>query len=395
MIVKNKLVVFGTIVLFFSFLLVRESHVPQNLHIKTPHYFDSDAATYKDLKVDKLVKSYENLYNKLQKQVEAIEEIKSIPQELKKTAEKPQGHLKEEIKSAIDSELSTFSEIVEKIQKDYAKLNEEATKRKESDQKETTKLLNDIGSKFDNMFKNIQNVNVKFEHDIKAIEQKLEKIPSEPQQHTSYPSVSVPSAKKSVEQPDWAIFSMGGKVIRHSERFMNIIPPKNFWENVVAKLKTLIFDPRINKNVVVTPTPEVLVGNCLALKGSRGWIEILIAEKIYPTAFTIDHPLKSQIPDPEQGNASAPKIIKVYGMGTPKGKKESVLAREFITTLSFDVNDQTETFKTFEIPQEKIEEFVAKKMGFDHFRFEIQSNNGDSNKTCVYRIRIHGKKMKQ
>ncbi|XP_074850816.1 SUN domain-containing protein 3-like [Carettochelys insculpta] len=120
--------------------------------------------------------------------------------------------------------------------------------------------------------------------------------------------------------------------------------------------------------------PDVHPGNCWAFQGSQGQVVIKLPEKIYPTAVTVQHISKAISPSGDV--TSAPKDVAVCGLHEETGE-ETLLG-------TFMYDSEKETIQTFQLKSELSKSFI-------YVKFNVLSNWGNSEYTCVYRVRVHGK----
>ncbi|EMP30786.1 SUN domain-containing protein 3 [Chelonia mydas] len=120
--------------------------------------------------------------------------------------------------------------------------------------------------------------------------------------------------------------------------------------------------------------PDVHPGNCWAFQGSQGQVVIKLPEKVYPTAVTLQHISKAISPSGDV--TSAPKDFAVCGLDEETGK-ETLLG-------TFMYDSGKETIQTFQLKSELSKFFV-------YIKFNVLSNWGNPEYTCVYRVRVHGK----
>ncbi|XP_066468704.1 SUN domain-containing protein 3-like [Tiliqua scincoides] len=124
--------------------------------------------------------------------------------------------------------------------------------------------------------------------------------------------------------------------------------------------------------------PDVYPGNCWAFEGSEGQVVVKLPEKIHTTAVTIQH--ISKVVSPSGEITSALKDFMVYGINDDN-KKEILLG-----TFMYDT--EKEAIQTFPLKNEGLEPYLF-------IKFHVKSNWGNPNFTCIYRVRVHGKMVKQ
>lgn len=174
---------------------------------------------------------------------------------------------------------------------------------------------------------------------------------------------------------DYALASGGASVVKHSEPFR------------VGKLGNWFSVP--NRQGVHGDAEKMLKpsfgepGQCFALKGSNGYVQIRLRTAIVPEAVTLEHVDESVAYD----RSSAPKDCRVSGwLQGPKGL-ESELAIDgekmhLLTEFLYDL--EKSNAQTFEVLDS------ARSAVIDTVRFEFSSNHGSATHTCIYRLRVHG-----
>ncbi|KAK4806728.1 hypothetical protein QYF61_007528 [Mycteria americana] len=118
---------------------------------------------------------------------------------------------------------------------------------------------------------------------------------------------------------------------------------------------------------------RIAPGNCWAFQGSRGHVVIRLPEQIWPMAFTIWHISEAVSPSGEV--SSAPKDFAVSGV-------DEATAETLLGTFTYDVHK--EIAQTFHVQKEL-------PRTFRYIKFQVQSNWGNPEYTCVYRVQVHGK----
>ena len=134
-------------------------------------------------------------------------------------------------------------------------------------------------------------------------------------------------------------------------------------------------------------------GDCLALRGTKGYVDVQLKEKITVSGFTLEHvnPLIAY------DRSSAPKEVKLGAWGMfPKVKKSSASddsndndvkkmswRYEEFGNFTFDPT-VADGVTTFTFSEDKIVGTT------DRVRFSVDSNHGNAKWTCVYRLRVHG-----
>jgi len=167
---------------------------------------------------------------------------------------------------------------------------------------------------------------------------------------------------------DYALGSGGAKVVSHSKPFMN---GNNYFpvgSSVHATAQKML-EPSFGQP-----------GECFALKGSSGFVDVKLRTGIIPEAVTIEHVDKSVAYD----RSSAPKDFQIRGwyQGThdDSDKDSNVMA----TLGEFSYSLDRSNAQTFQL------EIGANPQAVNMVRFDFSSNHGNLELTCIYRFRVHG-----
>jgi SUN domain-containing protein 1/2 len=199
-----------------------------------------------------------------------------------------------------------------------------------------------------------------------------------------------------LNKTDHALKTMGAVIMDSSN---NYEWKKTSWLQFPSGWHEYLF----NKDGASKP-PETLldsdnsVGNCWAFAGSRGHVAILVPNLIVPESFSIDHISKSLAPD----FSSAPRTFSVYGYKNVDDQKGDLLGK-----FEYQANsDVVQNFKLERFIQPTQEENNAQetrvtlhdptnplRSGFRIFNFNFETNHGNKDYTCVYRVRIHGRRV--
>ncbi|XP_015838244.1 SUN domain-containing protein 3 isoform X2 [Tribolium castaneum] len=167
--------------------------------------------------------------------------------------------------------------------------------------------------------------------------------------------------KDPVGRPDFALESSGGKVLSvEAAPYSN---PKSLFGFSLCE-----GDHGPSSMIQATTAP----GQCWAFKGQTGKAVLQLIDYVLIDSVTLEH-----IPptiSPSGGIDSAPKDFKLWGLEKPNGAKlflgEFRYTAEGGTVQTFNVNNVSSFYKYVE--------------------FEIVTNHGNKDFTCVYRIRLHG-----
>ncbi|XP_022746443.1 SUN domain-containing protein 1-like isoform X2 [Durio zibethinus] len=249
----------------------------------------------------------------IQVQVDVVDrkidnEIGGLRRELNERIEDQTGVLKNSLKKleekseGLDKSLSELKSVDLLTKEEFEKMYEQMIKEMgENDKTENAVSLSDLGAYAREIVKN-----------------EIEK-----------------HASDGLGRADYALFSGGGKVVRHSEPFLAGKGSNWFLkssQNRVHRDADKMLKPSFGEP-----------GQCFPLKGSNGFVQIKLSTAIIPEAITLEHVAKSVAYD----RSSAPKDCRVSGWLQGVGIVDTV-------------------------------------------RLDFSSNHGSPSYTCIYRLRVHG-----
>ncbi|XP_078438072.1 SUN domain-containing protein 2-like [Wolffia australiana] len=158
---------------------------------------------------------------------------------------------------------------------------------------------------------------------------------------------------------DYALAAGGAVVVRHSEAYVG----KSVWQLIRGRAA-------VSGNAQKMLQPSFgEPGQCFALRGSSGFVDIRLRKAIIPDSVTLEHVAKSVAYD----RSSAPRECTL--MGWPEETGEGRLLAEFVYDL------EKSNVQTFHVEPGRPVNVV---------RFNFTSNHGSSSHTCLYRLRVHG-----
>ncbi|KAM6106977.1 SUN domain-containing protein 3-like [Phoenicopterus ruber ruber] len=169
-----------------------------------------------------------------------------------------------------------------------------------------------------------------------------------------------------LQMPDWALEAIGATIDEERTSKSHGGQGKKTWW-----LSPFSFSSAKPPKTILQP--RIAPGNCWAFQGSRGHVVIRLPEQIWPTAFTIWHISEAVSPSGEV--SSAPKEFAVSGV-------DEAMAETLLGTFTYDVHK--EIAQTFHVQKEL-------PRTFRYIKFQVQSNWGNPEYTCVYRVQVHGK----
>lgn len=164
---------------------------------------------------------------------------------------------------------------------------------------------------------------------------------------------------------DYALGSGGGKVVKHSEPF--------------KKAKSIL--PRRSEAHKMLEPSFGQPGECFALEGSSGFVEIKLRTGIIPEAVTLEHVDQSVAYD----RSSAPKDFQVSGWYQGPEDDSDKQPRTTVNLGEFSYDLQKSNAQTFQLDRTTADARVINMV-----RLDFSSNHGNSELTCIYRFRVHG-----
>uniref|UniRef100_A0A0A9CUV8 SUN domain-containing protein n=2 Tax=Arundo donax TaxID=35708 RepID=A0A0A9CUV8_ARUDO len=177
-------------------------------------------------------------------------------------------------------------------------------------------------------------------------------------------------AADGIGRVDFAVASGGGRVVRHSEAY-------------VAKrggiLSGFLGGGNADPQKMLQPSFGE-PGQCFAMQGSSGFVEIKLKMSIIPEAITLEHVSK----DIAYDRSTAPKDCSVSGWyeETPGETQPSHAAKMAVLT-EFTYDLEKNNVQTFDVTAPDVDVI-------NMVRLDFASNHGSSQLTCIYRIRVHG-----
>ncbi|KAL1536055.1 SUN domain-containing protein 1-like [Salvia divinorum] len=167
---------------------------------------------------------------------------------------------------------------------------------------------------------------------------------------------------------DYALVSGGARVVKHSEPYGGKNGGSASWlmqRNRVSAEAERMIRPSFGEP-----------GQCFAIKGGSGFVEIKLRTAIVPEAVTLEHIAKSVAYD----RSSAPKHCRVSGwlQTFPEIATEKIF---LLTEFTYDLEkSNAQTYKVKSAASNLV----------DVIRLDFTSNHGSASHTCIYRLRVHG-----
>ncbi|KAF8339851.1 uncharacterized protein EI90DRAFT_2293952 [Cantharellus anzutake] len=212
---------------------------------------------------------------------------------------------------------------------------------------------------------------------------------------------------------DFAIYGGGGRIIPSLTSLTYELSVRKSWIPFVGGSSGPLARPPVTALI-----PDLNVGNCWPLRGSNGTLGVYLTRHIHISSFSIDHASKDVVYD----ITPAPKHIRVWGivdgadnLAKLSAHREELSIRKEAGTLNEDEVEEMEeprppyaalpktleflslakfeydinapdNVQTFQVP-DRIKNL---DIDFGVVLFDIRSNWGHSEYTCLYRVRVHG-----
>ncbi|KAL0736574.1 hypothetical protein Bca4012_012784 [Brassica carinata] len=293
-----------------------------------------------------------------------------------------------EVDGLVKATTSTMQVQVElldrKIEKEAKSLRGELEAKASAFQSELKK----IESKTESLEKSVEEVNAKPFVSRDELEKVYEELKKGTVDDSAFSEVSIDELRayardmmeKEIEKHaadglgrvDYALASGGGFVMEHSDPFL--VGKGSSWFATSGR--------RAHTNAVKMLSPSFgEPGQCFALKGSSGYVQIRLRGPIVPEAFTLEHVSKSVAYD----RSSAPKDCLVSGWLQGKGQEssEETEKMQLLTEFTYDLDrSNAQTFNVLDSSGAGV---------VDTVRLHFTSNHGSNSHTCIYRFRVHGR----
>ncbi|KAG4203385.1 hypothetical protein ERO13_A05G398100v2 [Gossypium hirsutum] len=179
-------------------------------------------------------------------------------------------------------------------------------------------------------------------------------------------------ASDGLAKADYALFSGGGKVVRHSEPFL-----AGKGSNWFSKGSQNVVHPNADKMLKPSFGEP---GQCFPLKGSSGFVQIKLRTAIIPEAITLEHVAKNVAYD----RSSAPKDCRISGWMQGRDLDLPIDPNKMFVLAEFMYDLEKSSAQTFDVSD-------AGGVGIvDTVRLDFSSSHGSTSHTCIYRLRVHG-----
>ncbi|XP_067213020.1 tetratricopeptide repeat protein 39C-like [Linepithema humile] len=166
---------------------------------------------------------------------------------------------------------------------------------------------------------------------------------------------------------DYALESSGGSILstRNTESYSTGAPVLNLFGIPLCQQQNT---PRA---VIQT---GVLPGECWAFKGSSGSVVIRLLSFVHISGISLEHISSSISPTGE--TTTAPRDFSIWGLTDLEDKKPFLFGK-------FTYDNTGPPLQYFEIQNQAAD-------AYEIIELTVQSNSGNPEYTCIYRIRVHG-----
>ena len=194
---------------------------------------------------------------------------------------------------------------------------------------------------------------------------------------------------------DYALFSGGGRVVGHSALSPLVARAEGPLTHALKSIRGGVH-PRADEWVLSGGFNEPNAGECLALRGDRGHVDVRLREAVFVNAVTVEHVRG----DVAYDLSSAPKVLAVLGWNRTR-EPPAFSEKGDVERSAKSLHDFTHggEYLRYELKSsERSSARAAQTFAFhatraravDHVRFEVRSNYGNAEYTCLYRLRVHG-----
>jgi SUN domain-containing protein 1/2 len=308
----------------------------------------------------------------------------------------------ESIHSLFNNANERLTEVEDRMNKLSLSIDENESKQNiinyielQNRQNEDHEQLEEIKSKYDSLQSGVSRTekNLSEISDVlKVLSQSQEKLSKEYDELLGTISEQVAEmTEKAYQQdavglPDYALESSGARVISKLTTDTYKLQP----DGIVGKISNIL-------GIAIKPgrppteaiQPSIHPGECWAMKGTQGVLTLKLAKNVIPTQITVEH-LAKEI---SFSVSSAPRFIEVYAIQDIKafsedyiiGKRELFGQEKPFTTLlgKIEFDPSKKSLQTFDLPSH-----LDKPI--QYLQFQFLENWGNSDYTCIYRIRVHG-----
>lgn len=177
-----------------------------------------------------------------------------------------------------------------------------------------------------------------------------------------------------IGRPDFALESAGGRILSIGNTQLASPHACGVLARLMSYVGIVPSDQAVNSPRYVIQ-PSLQPGECFAFVGP-GEIVIKLVRPVFIDSVGIEHIQPQMSPDGQITNA--PNEFSVYGVNDDSDHQSMHLG-----TFRYDIS-MRQPLQLFQLDKQ------LTTKSYSVVRFEINSNHGDLNNTCVYRIRVHG-----
>jgi len=195
---------------------------------------------------------------------------------------------------------------------------------------------------------------------------------------------------------DYALASSGGRIVAHSPTHRAALSSSSVVSPLLA-LFTSRHLPEVPADALLDA--DMSVGHCWPMQRQRGSVIIGLRERVRISGMSLQHASVNVLPD---GGASMPRLMRLSGV---EDEQLDEARRQVLQGDALDEEEQVgSVLGQFEYERDgsQVQQWsIGSKgagdggRGYQFVRLDVLSNYGNSNYTCIYRVRVHGEPLKR
>ena len=216
-------------------------------------------------------------------------------------------------------------------------------------------------------------------------------------------------------QVDYALASSGGRIVAHSPTHPAATAQSSASASFPASLVSPLLSLLTSRHLPSVPADALLdadmsVGHCWPMAGRSGSVIIGLRERVLVSGISVQHPSVNVLPD---GGASMPRKLRISGVEDEELReaRRQVAEQNSVAADSETEQQQQQTYVgsvlgEFEYVKggSQVQQWSNDKKGtaagsssrgYQFVRLDVLSNYGNSNYTCIYRVRVHGEPVRE
>ena len=194
-------------------------------------------------------------------------------------------------------------------------------------------------------------------------------------------------------QVDYALASSGGRIVAHSPTHRAALSSSSVVSPLLA-LFTSRHLPEVPADALLDA--DMSVGHCWPMERQRGSVLIGLRERVRISGMSLQHASVNVLPD---GGASMPRLVRISGVDdehVDEAKRQVRGGEEQSESGEAQVGSVLGEFE-YERDGRQVQHWSVGSAGggksgrgYQFVRLDVLSNYGNSNYTCIYRVRVHG-----